>query len=245
MHTFFTILSVATLFHSAENPQLQTPFDAQQAQTWLLCRALSGNLQAIVQGNDGDFEDVCTWQGMECTDGFATSLCVQYLNFTYDVRIQVYWLPPTLEFIHLKCIAPFEESPLIHLPRELKYLYWKEYYASATCIVCARLPAKMEELIIDGSTSARKICLYDMPQTMRYVYIEQSPVFTDTIFVNYTNLPASIEEMRVTSLYNCHKLKRKVRAIGSPGSVDLQTTYDLRYPKRGSKYFAEFEVTQP
>ena len=250
MHAFLAILSVATLFYSAESPQVPIPFDAQQVQNWLLHRALSRNLQTIVQGNDGDFEDVCTWQGIECTDGLTTSLCAQYLDFAYDVNIKMCWLPPTLEFIHLNLVDCFQESPLIHLPRELKYLYWKDLtvlpynaYAKAS-IVCARLPAKMEELILNGSTTVGKICLYDMPQTMRYVYIEQS-LITDAIFVNYTDLPASIEEMWVTSSYNCHKLKRKVRAIGNPGSVKLHTKHDTRYPKKGSKYFEEFEVSLP
>ena len=94
----------------------------------------------------------------------------------------------------------------------------------------------MEEIIVDGTADAAgEIRINDMPPKMRYVYIKRGPELINGIVVNYTNLPESLEEIRVTSSYNERGMKRKITAVGKPGKVKLETKYDAKYPKKKAR----------
>ena len=206
----------------------------------LLCSALNAHAKDVARGNAAEDPDICTWKAIDCTDGLANSICIQD-HGQYDLSVEMEWLPPTLEFIHLESIRVYQELSLTTLPRALKYMCLSYCIGLTPCIDCANLPRKMEELILIDSVHSRKIFLCDMPQTMRYVYICQMPMYIHSIVVNYNSLPVSLHEMRVTYMNGHQKLQEKVTAIGKPQTVKLQTNYDRRHPILGSKYIKMFD----
>ena len=234
------IASLFSLLHTADCAQPDTHIEIRKAQAALLHRSLNAVSTNIVCGN-GNCSEVCNWKGIECTHGVVTTLFLDTLDQTEDASIFMEWLPPTLEFVHLISTRLASKKSLSYLPRELKYLYLGFCHGTRADIDCARLPRKMEELILLESTISKEIRLDSLPSTMHYIYIEQLPEFTKSIVVNYDTLPACMRETWVTSFYKGSAMKPKVKTIGTPGEVQLQTTYDERYPKRGSTYLWSFE----
>ena len=237
MGTSLSILLAFTVLHSADLSQPGPNFDIKQAQNWMIRRALNEVSSRLIRIEADAGPDVCAWKFIECTNDIVTVIFLQIEN----ARIEVEWLPPTLEFIHIRYIQVIHENPFPLLPRKLKYLYVGFFYRGIAHMDFSNLPDKMEELILKVSAYDGEICLRGMPQTMRYVYIEQVTRYTNAIIVDYSSLAVSVEEIRVTSKYNDYKIRRRVRAIGKPGDVTLQTKYDKRYPTKGSKYFESFQ----
>ena len=239
MHISLPIVSIATLLHSADYPKPQ--FDVRRAQTKMIRHAFNDFAAGIARGVADTSADICAWEAIDCTDGLVTTICLRAQRISDGAKSHSEWIPPTVEFIHWRNIGISNEAALTYLPRELRYLFWAFCDDKTPSIDCERLPQRMEEFILVHSTFSGEIRFSKMPQTMRYVHIQQSPVFTKVITINYNTLPASLEDIRVTSSHDDHKMKGKVRAIGKPGAVRLRTKYDRRHPKKGSKYLAALE----
>ena len=228
----------ALTFQSAETPQ--PTFDISIAQNTLIRLALNENANQFARGGAIINADICDWKFISCTDSRATTLCIRSSQLAKKAVVDVEWLPPTLEFIHFEYILMHNEEALTYLPRELKYMYWGSCFGVTRNVDCSRLPHKMEEIILQKSTYAGEINLGLMPHTMRFVFIEQVARYTNEITVNYNSLPVSLKEVWVTSELVCDDMKRRVRAIGKLGAVTLETKYDSRYPKEGSRYLSTF-----
>ena len=170
-----------------------------------------------------------------------TTICIPGHHSVRNAAIKIEWLPPTVEFIHITSIDISKKSPFIYLPRALKYLYLRECNDKTVIIDCAHLPRKMEELILMNSITAKEIRLHSFPETMRYVHIHQMINFTDSIFVDYSSIPDSLQEIRAPIWLEDYEIKKRVKVVGEPGAVELQTKYDRRYPKMGSTYLKMFE----
>ena len=244
MHNSIFIVLLCAFFHCGESSQPVSHFDMKEAQTKMLRRALNRVAAKFVRGGMAANEEVCTWKGIDCTDGLVTALCLHIPRAVDDASILVEWLPPTLEFMHVTCTRIENEDSFRSLPRELRYLCWILCDDETEYIDFSYLPLKMEELILVDSNLSKEIRLEKMPQTMRFVHIQQSPWLTETIIINYVTLPASLKEVRMTCMFTGSTIEHKVTAIGDPGDFHLQTEYDERYPKEGSQYYESFERRQ-
>ena len=245
MHALLSMSAIFTLIHSAEIPQKPPTFDIKKAQTKMIRSALNDISTKIVRGNADNRADICDWDGIECTDGVVTTFFVYTNHFSDGVGVEIEWLPPTLEFVHMKSARITSGSSLSTLPRALKYLYCGFCYGLPKTINCSELPPKMEELIIAESSFVSAIYLDGLPQGMRYVYFSRATAFMEVIGINYDNLPDSIEEIRVTAPYEDKQLKRIVTTVGKPSAVKLQTKNDPQYPTKGSLYLEAFEQRKP
>ena len=227
---------VFTQLHSTGYPQPR--FDIGVAQNWMIRHALNDVGIQTARGDVPASADICEWKRIDCSDGLTTAIYMYSEKFAGKESIELEWLPPTVQFVHLEHIQIVRELPFKHLPRELKYLYSSLGGHHTPCIDCSLLPHKMEELILQHTTNASEIRFENMPQTMRYVYIRHAPRHLNAIIVNYNTLPASLEELYVTTMKDHKLLKQKVKAIGKPRDVKLQTKYDFRHPTEGSTYFS-------
>ena len=192
--------------------------------------------------------DVCDWKITECTDGIVTAIFASKKNVSNEYwAIEMEWLPPTVEYIHLRTIRIERTWKHMCLPRDLRYLHLNMCFGelderNSPHIDFSRLPEKLEELILIRSTTGRVLCFDRMPITMRFLYIQQMDSFVRSILVNYERLPEGLQELHVTDSVDGDRLKKKVKAIGKPNGVKLQTKYDPSYPRQGSVYYERFEA---
>ena len=239
MHIFLLISLVFALFHSADNPKPH--LEHIVAQNRLIHRALDRIPSRITRGNADTLASICEWKSIECTDGLVTSICLSKEGWTGAAVAHVEWLPPTVEFIHWEDIEIRNMHPTNCLPRALKYLYLEECSTQTFFIDYARLPQKMEELILVYSATPRIIRLHDLPPKMRFVYIRLAPRFIDAILVDYNNLPESLKELHVTDAWDENKIEKKIMAIGKPRGVKLQTKFDSESRTKPSIYFERLD----
>ena len=239
MHIFLPTTLVFALLYSADNPNPH--FEHRIAQNRLIHRTLDKIPSEITRGNAGTLASICEWKSIECTDGFVTSICLAKEYWRGTVIAEVDWLPPTVEFIHWKGIEIRSRHSTNCLPRALKYMYLDECSTETFSIDFARLPEKMEELILLYSATPRIICLHDLPPKMRFVYIRLAPRFIDAILVDYNNLPESLKELHVTDAWDENKIEKKIMAIGKPRGVKLQTKFDSKNRTKPSIYFERLD----
>ena len=219
-------------------------------QLFLMTMSLSANIREHI-GNSGSPVDVCTWLGVGCVDSLVTKLHIVLNLARRSMRdswvLEMYWLPPTLRFVHLQMVKIPGVWATDRLPREMRYLYLKfcfdrvmnpqryfEYHVDLR-----RLPNKMEELIVISSTIGRTIDLRQLPETMRLVYIKHHPGSIDTICIDYESLPDALEYAYIIPFKG--DMRRKVLQSGKPTRVELKTRYDRFMPRMGSAFMDMFQ----
>ena len=236
-----SILS-CTLSLSTDSPQSVTSFEISDRQNHLLRMALNERVLRHTCGDVCDNADVCTWKQIECTDGIVTSMWAsdQLRKAGEWYEIQMEWLPPTLQFIHLYAIRIPNLWKFMCLPRDLKYLYLRicnDWCQPKAQIDFARLPQKMEELLVINSNIGGTIRFDGLPETMRFVYIRILLDSVSLILVDYDRLPVALERLHVS---NYASVDVKMKKIGKPRGVRLQTKYRRGILEEESKYVDTF-----
>ena len=139
-------------------------------------------------------ENVCSWNGVKCTADAVTSLSVLPEPSIQHITVALDWLPPKLEYVHLKDVFLYDGWLADRLPRKTKYLYmgnvgtFKE--TQDRCVDLQRLPAEMEELILQDSWYRGKIVLTGLPQNMRILWLQHIPC--DKAFLDPDLLPSTL-----------------------------------------------------
>ena len=239
------LLSMLTLILSADSVQPVSPADIAERQNLLIRKALDGRpLRLKDSRHDPEYlpnSDVCTWEVIGCVDGVVNSLCAS--DIRENIRrgkynsIAMEWLPPTMQLIHLRGIDVPNLWRLMALPRDLRYMY-----LSGCCDInfrdkradFARLPQKMEELILLLSTGIGVLQFGVLPKTMRFVCLKVYRGFTTAIVVDYNNLPEALEALYVIA----HKDKKlRIITVGKPRSVKLRTEYSWNTFHKKSRYY--------
>ena len=217
----------------------------------LLCL---GDMCNALKVDSANRDDVCTWSGVECTDGFVTQLRV-YSNRLYvdsvrgDYPLEIDWIPATTQFVHLDSIELLYQWQADMLPRDLRYLYLRLCYDSSADqkkpnyhIDLRRLPSRMEELILIASIIGRVINLRELPATMRFVYINHHPSHIEAVYIDYDMLPKHIENVHVVDFSGKDNMRKRIRKSGQPTGVKVQTSLDETMPLRGSRYMDTFAL---
>ena len=241
-------VSYLLLLSTAEIQQGVPIFDRKRMQNDLMHLAFTDELfrEALLHAQTPT--DECTWRGVECAGSCVTAV---FAAKTFETASRLFsvsteWLPPTVEFVHFRYISIPHIWERMCLPRMLRYLYlenctakhWKGMLSNK--IDFARLPRRMEELILIHTDMGGMIQIDGLPETMQFVYIMQHERFVESIGVHYEDIPNALRELHVTNGFDAVIFDEMVRAVGKPNEVKLQTKYDNLYPEKGSAYVAEF-----
>ena len=223
-----------------------------QNQLVVLTKCLNDGIRTYLQLVSANPADVCTWRGVQCTDGLVTHLHIAHQVSMYSMRaawtLQMDWLPSTARFVHLGSIKfPIGWHP-DRLPRDLRYLYMYFCFNSSLDaqqgtkydIDLRRLPSRMEELIVVSSIIGRVIDLRRLPDTMRFVFIKHHPRHIDSVYIDYHLLPETLEHVHVVDFSGKGSMKRRIRQSGQPRRIRLETNLDRNMPFRGSRYMEQF-----
>ena len=242
MHTVLlaVFISLFTASIDVSNPK-RLP-DMQKTQHDLMHHALGGDIIYTTPGEAESNADVCMWETIHCTDGIVTAIWASDIHILPGAQHSVLteWLPPTLEFIHFHSICVPNLWKTMCLPRELKYLYLNlcnDWGQKPARVDFARLPRKMEEIIVIKSIMGGRIYVDNMPETMRFVFFRVLADFRG-VFVNYRSLLGTLETLHFSPIGD---FKIRVKEIGKPRAVKLETKYDDSDLHKRSKYAGMFE----
>ena len=144
-----------------------------------------------------DSEDVCDWNGIQCTNGHVTSVFLSMRAVHCSVSME--WLPATVASVHFtEGVWLYRGWKPRNLPKRMRYLYMH----SCSCITMQNeldlryLPSQMEELFLLSCLSYRTVHIDYLPMTMRIVCITSRG---DLIaFVSFESLPEELRIMRIT-----------------------------------------------
>ena len=233
-------ICILTLTLGADSEQLAQPSETLCRQNLLMQKSL--NKRVLLQVRGGTSTDVCTWKQTECTDGIVTAIWASKLpNYQrIDHSIKMEWLPPTLQFIHVKCIPVPNLWTHMCLPRDLKYLLLMECNdldSAAEFFNLARIPRKMEELILIDSNVRGMIRLVGLPDSMRFVFFRVFNNYVKSITVDYNSLPETLKGLHASTYEGPSP---KVIAIGKAAGTRLNTKSSTNAVKEGSLYFEAF-----
>ena len=162
--------------------------EAAQNQSTLMMKCIERNLQGstrlarslwqlLTHGEPN--HDPCTWgRSVSCTDGILKTFVFIRMPMQYESaqwKIEMDWLPSSLEFVHLFEVDMVHGWLAARLPRDLRFLCYSA--GSETSIsgnrrvdLC-RLPERMEELLVRRGWYRGNVDLTQLPRTMRLLII--------------------------------------------------------------------------
>ena len=210
-------------------------------QRTLLQKSCNANLLDFLQGDCKDNEDICGWQRTGCRVGALSAIFARAQRPEARLAVDMDWLPPTLEYIHLHYVEFQHTWERMCLPRELRYLYLFacnpiEKILIQNTIDFSRLPQKMEEIILLNAPIAGILVLNDLPKTMRLIYVD---ALIERIVVDYNGIPESLTGLFIIGT---KKLMNKVHALGKPAGVRVETSYKRAGLRNDSAYLHKFEM---
>ena len=166
--------------------------------------------------NEAVIDDVCTWNGVRCTDEVMKSISIHLESDTKRMA-DIDWLPATTECVHFVGLTFYDRWSASRLPRDLKYMYLygcgAVAHSETHTIDLRRLPRKTEELYLVEADDALEgsVCISDLPQTMRILYIRES--YIRSVYVLYETLPQKLIWACVTT--GIKGMHLKFRGTGS------------------------------
>ena len=157
----------------------------------------------------------CRWQGVECDGDRIVTIKVDNRDGNRTV-MNIRWLPATTKFVSLRSVDMYNGWTAVALPRDLRFLSLSQCFFSQDGLVPAvvnlrDLPSKMEELHLYDGWFGGPVVLKNLPRTMRVLRIAHD-YFEDGIFVDFGELPRSIEYVSFDSL---QRKKLRIRAMGA------------------------------
>ena len=239
--TLFALTHLLT----TDSTELVEPAEIPHRQSYLLHMSLDEHVLHQVRGEAGEKEDVCQWAQIRCTDGIATSLwaSIKRTDPRLMLSIEVEWLPPTLQFIHMYFIRVPYMWQNVCLPRDLKYLSLADCidaYSRGKSFDFTRFPRKMEELILSNSNVRGVIRFDGLPETLRLMYLSAYHDFVKGVVVDYSRLPNALEGLYASTNMAGRSIS-KIKVVGKPIGVHLDTYYNPSILNEKSHYYAMFQ----
>ena len=196
-------------------------------------------------GDNASRNDACTWHGIECTDGNVTSINLSSpLGNMFFYKVQLEWLPQSVEFMHFENVNFTSEWSGEVLPRCLKYLCLRNFDKDPTVsflqdsfnrsLNLRKLPAAMEELIVWLGWCPGLIHIDILPASMRLLVLATSKI--RRAIIDMAMLPESIQTLAI-----CNDVLQRGPRIEcvskSSGVLRVQKTYSLDDLENDSKYY--------
>ena len=105
--------------------------------------------------------DVCRWNGVMCSKDEIRAIYMQ--EAATDLCVDMDWLPPTLQYVHLISVTFLHQLHPARMPRDLKYFYTQDVKRFSDIqkrryVDLKHLPLKLEEFVLryvifDGTVS--------------------------------------------------------------------------------------------
>ena len=148
--------------------------------------------------------NACHWKGVDCCPFRHEMLALSMLvgRDAPELIVELDWLPPTLQYIHLSGVHHSNGWISERLPRNAEYLYMERCYVHSSCGDCKRnvnlqrLPSAMEELIVRSSWYHGQLMLTSLPPNIRIVWLER--IGREKVFMDQENLPRSLDFLCVS-----------------------------------------------
>ena len=178
-----------------------------------------------------DEEHLCCWVGVFCAGTIIQRLLLEETR-EFQIKLDIRWLPPTLELLHLNAIYLMERLPLKHLPRELRYIGLIgcqcsiDDFIKPNQLILQHVPGHLEELHILDGWFIGVISLFGLPESMRIIQVSNTAL--KTIFVDFQDFP---ESMQCAGFRQSPKTKPKLVRVGkakAPICFDLDHEFNLK-----------------
>ena len=139
-------------------------------------------------------KDCCRWIGVECTDGFVTTLVSPVFRYgAFYMHMQ--WLPQTIAYLHAVVGKVEGHLAIEQLPRNLRYffLFAPEACATGTDVLnFEKLPHRLEELWMTMTSSVSgTVYVPSLPSKMRVCLLQSSTL--QTVLICNSGIPESLE----------------------------------------------------
>ena len=210
------ILAISSLLCADTAPQSDANLYQIHLQHQCMTNAFpwnTGRLQYFVRKPE-DESDCCAWRGVRCTDALVTTLVLVKPIARKWSKVNVAWLPQTLQFIQLRNPTLVDFS-LRDIPRDARYFRSTSSYtigsSSNGVLNFADLPSKIEELDISVISDYlfSTVIIRSVPSTLVQCCI-QSMQHLKSVYVMNSALPEGLDCIR----FCAHKCK--FRALDSP-----------------------------
>ena len=147
-------------------------------------------------------DDPCTWNGVHCTAGVIDSIKINMGRQMLAV-VDMDWLPPTVHAFSYYAAAIAHEWTAAMLPREMRFFYMHNCLVDPSerktqPLDLEKFPRQMEELHLINMKFPGKIYNFDLPETMRFVFIASRTI--QKAAVHFEGLSDSLLSMIITSL---------------------------------------------
>ena len=149
-------------------------------------------------------EDVCDLRNVRCVDGVVQSIIWKSpaKGMLTRLAVDMEWVPPTVQAIHLQDCATLKAYSLDKYPRNLEYLLLERctrIHSAFNRESFHRLPARMEELHFVDCFVRGIVDLTTLPRSMRVITLYKLHI---TRVVVYNDLlPFRLQTVRIASVY--------------------------------------------
>uniref|UniRef100_A0A7S4L995 Leucine-rich repeat-containing N-terminal plant-type domain-containing protein n=1 Tax=Paramoeba aestuarina TaxID=180227 RepID=A0A7S4L995_9EUKA len=156
----------------------------------------------------GARQDYCSWTGVKCYDGQVTQ--VDYMQKSCG-NFRLHTLPPTVSYVSICVCRQHSELHTRCLPKSLVYLILSvnKLYGR---LDLTQLPKKLEHASLWHNRFIGPITLTCLPPALRRLELHENRIVQDVVW--YGNLPETVEELKLTSIWHPSR-------IGEVCAVDM------------------------
>ena len=118
--------------------------------------------------------DVCRWNGVICSKDEVRAIYMQ--KATTDLCVDMHWLPPTLQYVHLIRVTFLDQLHPARMPRNLKYFYTQDVkrfsdFQRRRYVDLKHLPLKLEEFVLRHVKFDGTVSLLSLPPCLKLLWI--------------------------------------------------------------------------
>ena len=176
-----TMISILLFARDENNPFHSDLYENYQLECMRRVFAQKNSVFDYIIDTHKDDKNCCEWRGVECTDGFVTTL-VNNLPQTVRVKVEIElaWLPQTVKFLYLRSAHLQRPFTAEALPRDTRYVGMQtakrsagNAYSIAGTLHLERLPPKIEEFYFTflRAEHFRVVHVPSVPPSLRIAFV--------------------------------------------------------------------------
>ena len=183
---------------------------SDQALMEMLIDGLQADHKALFQDANGNFQDVCEWKGITCTDDRVTSIDMPYIYFD-EKQFPFEFVPPhvTEFFANMKDLHGTLDAS--QLPLDLRYLSISDNVLHGSVDIGA-FPRKMKTLLIERNIFSGSLSLSDLPPSLLHFDASNNQIIGE---ISLNALPPAMMDLRL----NGNKLRGTIVVENLPRTM--------------------------